>query len=89
LDRKGAVESVTGFLTNTLLTEDVNLSPLLDKDHDAILACIKKSLGSSLFTNYKHQNTVYRHVTNNEIVSLVSLEAWFVRITEKMKVKCF
>jgi len=54
LDRLGAVDAETGFLSNTILTEGKDLSPMLEHDHAKIISAIKLALGKSLFTNYKH-----------------------------------
>lgn len=46
-------------------------------------------LGKSFFMSWNHAQKEYRTKLDDEAVSLVTIDSWFIKLSEKLKFKCF
>ena len=85
LPRDGCVDPTTGTLTQPpqLINYDVS-SPKLAEHLEATL---KQT--DQFFCRYKHTQNEFRTKLDDELIHLVTVDGWFVKISEKLKFNCF
>lgn len=85
LSREGCVDPATGKLTQPFSltdfqTNDPSLTPELIKR-------LKEK--KAFFASFKYQGPSYTAKSDGEIVNLITVDGFFVNLSEKLKYKCF
>ena len=83
LSRDGIVCPLKGTLMHPLALQD------LRPNDETLIEAIKDALPGQFYATWKHQQNEYRTKQDDEVVNLVTVDAWFVKLSEKLKYKCF
>ena len=90
LSREGCVNPQTGNLTQPMVLEGASI---YDKN---LLPRLRRALTkyNQFFATFKHQCSAFKTIQKNiddsvESINLVTVDAWFVKLSEKLKFQCF
>lgn len=72
-----------GFFTDDLGPIYKGLNVRDEKTNDFILKMLKEE--NCLLNTFKYQNTAYKNTLTDERIVLITLDSWYMRISDKLK----
>lgn len=86
IEKSGCVDLDGKFKSDDVGTRFAKLNVKDEKTNEFIIKSLDQD--DFLFRSFKYQNVGFRDNTNGERIVMLTKDSWFMRISDKLKMRC-